>query len=97
MINLSPNELKLIAKSTGVKNYESKSDDDSIKILGEPKKTKKNKSFWKYNKIYQKIFCELRQKFLKPKVKEIRKNLYEIENKKNLSKSKNNRDWRKYF
>ena len=71
MINLSPNELKLIAKSTGVKNYESKSDDDSIKILGEPKKKqKKPKSFWKYNKIYQKYFCELRQKFLKPKVKE---------------------------
>ena len=47
MINLSPNELKLIAKSTGVKNYESKSDDDSIKILGEPKKTKKKQVFLK--------------------------------------------------
>ena len=30
----------------------------------------------------------MRDKFLKPKIKEIRKNLYEIENKKNLSVSK---------
>ena len=37
MINLSPNESKLIAKSRGIKNYENKSDDDSIKILGEQK------------------------------------------------------------
>ena len=33
-------------------------------------------------------FDKLRNIFLKPKIKEIRKNLYEIENKKNLSKSK---------
>ena len=31
---------------------------------------------------------KLRDRFLKPKIKEIRKNLYEIENKKNLSKPK---------
>ena len=30
----------------------------------------------------------MRDRFLKPKINEIRKNLYEIENKKNLSKSK---------
>ena len=33
-------------------------------------------------------FNELRDRFWKPKIKEIRKNLYEIENKKNLSASK---------
>ena len=33
-------------------------------------------------------FNKLREIFLKPKIKEIRRNLYEIENKKNLSKSK---------
>ena len=33
-------------------------------------------------------FNKLANPFLKPKIKEIRKNLYEIENKKNLSKSK---------
>ena len=30
----------------------------------------------------------LKDRFLKPKIKEIRRNLYEIENKKNLSKLK---------
>ena len=33
-------------------------------------------------------FNKLRDRFLKPKIKEIRRSLYEIENKKNLSKSK---------
>ena len=31
---------------------------------------------------------KLRRRFLKPKIKEIRRNLFEIENKKNLSKPK---------
>ena len=31
---------------------------------------------------------KLRDRFLKPKIKEIRRNLYEIENKKNVAKSK---------
>ena len=35
-------------------------------------------------------FNDLRDRFLKPKIKEIRKNLYEIENK-NLSESKTKR------
>ena len=33
-------------------------------------------------------FNKLRHRFLRPKIKEIRRNLYEIEKKKNLSKSK---------
>ena len=33
-------------------------------------------------------FNKLRDRFLKPKIKEIRRNIYETENKKNLSKSK---------
>ena len=37
MINLSLNELKLIAKNRGIKDYKSKSEDDLIKILSEPK------------------------------------------------------------
>ena len=36
----------------------------------------------------RKDFNKLRDRFLKSKIKEIRRNLYEIENKKNLSKSK---------
>ena len=37
MLSLSSNELKLVAKSTGIKDYEDKSEDDLIKILSEPK------------------------------------------------------------
>ena len=37
MINLSLNELKLIVKSRNIKNRKSKSENDLIKILSEPK------------------------------------------------------------
>ena len=36
MINQSLNELKLIAKSTGIKDYKNKSKDELTKILSEP-------------------------------------------------------------
>ena len=69
-----------------MKTNQNKSEDDLIKILSEPK-TIENLSKKKTRNI-RKDFNELRDKFLKPKIKEIRKNLYEIENKKNLSVSK---------
>ena len=37
MINLSLNKLKLITKSKNIKDYKSKSNDELIKILSEPK------------------------------------------------------------
>ena len=37
MINLSLDELKLVAKSRGIKDYENKSEEDLIKILSELK------------------------------------------------------------
>ena len=37
MINLSLNELKLVAKNRGIKDYENKFEDDLIKILSKPK------------------------------------------------------------
>ena len=37
MINLSLDELKLVAKNRGIKNYENKSEEDVIKILSELK------------------------------------------------------------
>ena len=43
MTNLSINELKLVAKNTGIKEYENKPEEDLIKILNEPKP--KNKHF----------------------------------------------------
>ena len=37
MINPSLDELKLVAKNRGIKNYENKSEEDAIKILSKPK------------------------------------------------------------
>ena len=41
MINLSPDELKLIAKNRDIKDYKNKSEEDLIKILNEQKLKKK--------------------------------------------------------
>ena len=51
MINLSLNELKLVAKSRGIKGYENKSEDDIIKIIYGTTKTNLSK---KINKRHQK-------------------------------------------
>ena len=53
----------------------------------ESAKSKKNLDNTKIKKI-RKDFNKWRDRFLKPEIKEIRKSLYEIENKKNLSESK---------
>ena len=64
MLNLALNELKLVAKSRGIKDYENKSEDDLIKILSEPKtKTSLSK---KKIKDFRKDFNKLRDTFLKP-------------------------------
>ena len=89
MLNLSLNELKLIAKSRGIKGYKSMSKERLLSVLNESESAKSKKKFddERLKKI-RKDFNELRDKFVKPKIKEIRRNLYEIENKKNLSTSK---------
>ena len=86
MPNLSLNELKVIAKKRGIKGYKSMFEDDLIKIFSEPKT--KSKLSEKRIKDTREDINKLRDRFSKPKIKEIRKNLYEIENKKNLSKPK---------
>ena len=86
MIHLSLNELKLIAKSRSIKDYENKSENDLIKTLSEPK-PKINLSKNKIKEI-KKDFNELRYGFSKSKIKEIRRNLYDIKNPKNPSESK---------
>ena len=53
----------------------------SVLSESESAKSKKNFDNAKINKI-RKDFNKLRDRFLKPKIKEIRKNLYAIENKK---------------
>ena len=65
MINLSLNELKLIAKSRNIKDYKKKSENDLIKILSEPK-PKINLSKKKVKEI-KKDFSKLDTGFLNQK------------------------------
>ena len=85
MINLSLDELKLLAKYRGIKDYENKPEDYLIKILDETTKSSLSK---KKIKGIRMDFNKLSDRFLKAKIKEISKNLHEIEKKKNLSESK---------
>ena len=87
MLSLSLNELKPIAKSRHIKGYKSMSKEKLLSALKESKSAESKKNFddERLRKI-RKGFKVLR--FLKLKLKEIRRNLYEIETRKNLSKSK---------
>ena len=89
MLNLLLNELKLITKSRGIRDYKSMSKEGLLSALSESEllESEKNLDNVKIKKIRE-GFNKLKDRFLKPKIKEIRKNLDEIENKKNLSKSK---------
>ena len=61
MINLSLNELKLIAKRRNINDFKNKSENDLIKVLSEPKPNI-NLSKRKIKKI-KKDFSELRYSF----------------------------------
>ena len=78
MLNLSLNELKEIAKMKRIKGYNNISKERLLGILSksESAKSKKNLNNAKITKI-RKVFNRLRAWFLKPKIKEIRKSLYE--------------------
>ena len=80
MINLSLNELKLVAKSRNIKNYKNKAENDLIKILSKLK-SKINLSKKKIKDI-KKDFSELRYGFSKSKINEFKRSLYNIKTKK---------------
>ena len=83
IINLSLNELKLIAQNRNISDYENKSEKDLIKALSEPKpKIRINKN--KLEEI-RKDFYELRHKFSKKEIDRYRKAFYDIKNYKHLS------------
>ena len=94
MINLSFDELRLIAQIRNISDYENKSKEDLIKALSEPKpetpkpepkpEIRVNKR--KLKKL-RKDFDELGHKFSKKEIKEYRKAFYVAKNKKYLSKS----------
>ena len=99
MVNLSLNELKLTAKFRVIKDYESMSEDKLLSALNASESLKESENnsdetkpkiiFFK-SKIEEisKKFNELRHEFSKSKINKIRRNLYEIENKKNNSSPK---------
>ena len=80
MLNLSLNELKLVAKSRGIKGYKSMSKERLLRVLSESKLVGRETNFddERLKKIREE-FNNLRDRFLKSKLKEIRRNLYEIE------------------
>ena len=82
MPNLSLHELKQIAKMRRIKGYKNMSKERLLNALDESESAKSLNNA-KIEKIKE-DFNKLRDRFLKPKIKEIRKNLYEIKNK-NLS------------
>ena len=101
MINLSFDELRLIAQIRNISDYENKSKEDLIKALSEPKpkpkpqtprpeqKPQTPKPELRVNKRklkkLRKDFDELRHKFSKKEIKEYRKAFYNVKNYKNLS------------
>ena len=89
MINLMLNEIKQIAKMRCIKNYKNMSKERLLSALNKSESAMSGNNFdnARIKKIREDL-NKLRDRFLKPKIKEIRKNLYEIENKKNLSKPK---------
>ena len=90
MINLSLDELKLVAKNRNIRDYESKSEKDLIKVLSELNpKIRINKK--KLEEI-RKYFNELRHKFSKKEIDKYRKinilTFYDIKKYRYLSGSK---------
>ena len=84
MLNLSLNELKQIAKMRRIKGYKSMSKEKLLSALDESTESTGSRNNFNNARIkkIREDFNELRDRFLKPKIKEIRRNLYEIEKEK---------------
>ena len=89
IINLSLNELKLIAQNRNISDYENKSEKDLIKALSEPKPKPKIKIRINKKKLEEikNDFNELRHKFSKKEIDKYRKAFYDIKNYRYLSAS----------
>ena len=81
--------MKLLAKNRGIKDYKSMSEERLLSALSDLESVESKISFddERLKKI-RKDFNELRDRFAMPEIKEIRKNLYDIKNPKNLSTQK---------
>ena len=85
MINLSLNELKLVAKSRGIKDYKSMSKEELLSTLSKSESVESATLLGKNSfdderlkKIRKDLINELRDRFSKLQIKEIRKNPYDI-------------------
>ena len=87
MINLSLNELKLVAKSRDIIGYKEKSQKDLIKILSKskPKISLPKKKLKEIQKYFSELKHRLRHRFFKSKMNKLRRSLYNIKIWKNLS------------
>ena len=83
MINLSFDELRLIAQIRNISDYENKSKEDLIKALGETKLKPKIGINKKLEEI-RKDFYKLRHKFSKKEADKYRKVFYDIKNYRHL-------------
>ena len=99
VVSLSLNESKLIAKIRGIKGYKSMSKDELLSAPNASESLKESErnfddpkpktNFFKVRiEKIRKEFNESRHKSSKSKTNEIKRNLYEIENEKNLFESK---------
>ena len=87
MINLSLDELTLIAQSRNIRDYKNKSKRDLIKALSKPKPKPKIRINEKKLEEIRKDFNELRNKFSKKEIDKYRKAFYVIKNYKHLPTS----------
>ena len=85
MINLSLNELKLVAKSRSIKDYKSMSKEELLSTLSKSESVESATLLGKNSfdderlkKIRKDLINELRDRFSKLQIKEIRKNPYDI-------------------
>ena len=86
MLRLPLNQLKRIVENRGLEGHRSMSKNQLSTFLNLSKSVKESENNFDDTKLrikkIRKKFNELSVRFSKPKIKEIRKNLYKIENKK---------------
>ena len=80
MLNLSLKELKLIARSRHIKSYKTMSKERLLSALNKSKSAESKKN------LHNAGIKQIKDRFLKPKIKEIEENLLELEE--SLSKLK---------
>ena len=84
VLNVSLDKLNAIAKIRGIKGYKSMSEERLLSPLNKSELMKESEKNFDAARIetIKNDFSKLRDKLSKPKIKDIRKDLYRIENKK---------------